>query len=99
MPTFLKGRLQTVDNLNAYIDSHQDRGCEHAPSCFLCPFEDCVFVSKKLVSPYRQSRTPARNEEIVQRYEAGETAVELAIAFRLGPRHVLRIVADARRVT
>lgn len=53
------GRLETLENVNAYIDKHPDKGCEHYPSCENCKIVPCLYdmdKSERLRVAYRLRR-------------------------------------------
>ena len=62
-------------------------GCRAWPSCFTCPFPDCV----------QDDDRAARNAELVRLRSDGWTAARLAAHFGITLRHVRRVLAANRQ--
>lgn len=72
---------------------YRDEGCDAFESCLACPLPRCRY---DVQGGIRQLRNRARDPVIVRRYQAGETADEIAEALGLSRRTVFRIVSERR---
>ncbi len=74
-----------------------DSGCNaateylgHQSSCFKCPFRKCVLEEKGVGASGMRKRK--RDEEILRRYQQGESVNELAASLGVHPRTIQRVL-------
>lgn len=80
--------LHTIIQLNEWIDTHQDGGCDVSPSCLRCPFPECRYDA---VVNLRIQRERARQERVLALWSAGHTPKEIMAIERISLSSVYRI--------